>query len=216
MPNFSFKRPLLEDGGISGSSVNGNTTVVPGWSIGTSGGPVGPYDPQIVAFAGTDGDDTAVPGTANGGQIAFSNTTGANAFASLTSDVLGEAQANTLDTLTVASGDRLDIDPSDAVIELRRNGSVVASAMATAASLPHGTVTDFSTSFISFASGGDLQVRLRQQGVDTGVTQADFDNVRWDATPVVPEPVTYAMFGTGPISLAFFAVANRRKQRQAV
>jgi hypothetical protein len=131
----------------------------------------------------------------------------AGTFALTSGDLATVADSMTY-TLIVALGDRNTGTPFFSTdIQLLDNGSVVANSSATAAQIPDGTFTDFSTAFTTGPgdplSGGTLAIRL--QGVSNVflVRVSDFDNVRLDGSaaavvpPAVPEPTSLLLLSTG-------------------
>ena len=123
--------------------------------------------------------------------------------------------ANTTYTLTVDVGDRTDLDPGGPVLRLGTGTTYGANLLAgtvvsdttpvNGAGASDGWetwITTFTTGATPTGLGDALRVELRNDAT----TQALFDNVRLDASPV-PEPSTTALLGLGGLAL----ILRRRK-----
>jgi hypothetical protein len=113
---------------------------------------------------------------------------------------------NTTYTLTVAIGVRLDFAGATGSLALYNGtdstGTVLAASVAFAPAT--GTFEEYSVSFTTGATvSGDLTIGLTHQSGG----QVSFDNVRLDATPVIPEPSSYAMMAGG---LCLLAIRRKR------
>ncbi len=114
-------------------------------------------------------------------------------------------------TLTVAVAYR-GIGHSDGTISLLAGGTSVASISTGSLTT---TFTDFSTSFTTAPSGDlrvglPLTVELRVNGITDFELEAEFDNVRVDASPAAaPEP------GAGMLVCAALGVFGARRNRSA-
>lgn len=197
VPNFSFEDPALSDG-LS----TANNAPIPDWNIENPGflpNAAGTFNPTS-AYPGSTGDTSPLPGTGEGFRAAylrFSATTSPLSISLVSAASLATVDENTRYTLTVALGNRVvgEQHPFDGTIELLVNGAVAATLTTNASSLPQGTFTDFSTSFITSVgdprSGGNLTVRLVESKPAGPVNNftGDFDNVRLDATVLPPPPV---------------------------
>ena len=190
VPNFSFEEPDVAEG--TPGAVSGWTALLIG-----GGGTPAVRDPVNAQYAGGTGNNTLLPGSAQGGQAAYFAFT-ENGSGMTTSIAGTTVQANTLYTLTVALGDPLDRDPGTVFLRLTVNGSVAATTTISPTSIPSGTFTDFSVALGPFASndsrvGGSLGIELRMSGgFRSAGYGADFDNVR--LTSAVPEPTTLWAF----------------------
>lgn len=176
-----------------------DSTVVPtDWTAFNEAGStdMGSGHPNGVQY--TSNNPLAAP--ADGNQYSYINIFSAGTTGGIYQDV-GALQANTDYTLTVAIGSRLDRINSPGIISLLDGFDNTGSLLATGGGLSgtQGTWEDFTASFTTGASvSGDLIVELSV--APAGTIQADFDNVRLDASPV-PEPSTYALLGGGLFSL---------------
>ena len=206
VPNFSFENPDVSDSFTSAG--------VPDWLFASSSGfgAAEVLDPPAATYTGTGGNNTPLPGSGQGGQLADINTFSAGfagTYTLTTATDLATVTDNTLYTLTVALGDRKTGTPFPVTaIDLLVNGTLVASTSASAATIPDDTFTDFSTSFSTGTAdpltGGGLKIRLRAESQTFQVFVSDFDNVRLDQTAApapVPEPGTLVLLGCGLISL---------------
>jgi hypothetical protein len=74
-------------------------------------------------------------------------------------------------------------------------------------------MVDVNVGYISGAAvpAGNLYVWLGSTGSAVSNDRAHFDNIRLDATPVIPEPATVALFGIGAVGA--LAIARRRCRR---
>ena len=115
------------------------------------------------------------------------------------------AQANTLYTLTMLVGNRLDADFVGYQVELWAGGTRLAqddsSQLPTDGQFLLSTVQYFVAAGDTVA-GSALEIRFRSFGYQTV-----FDDVKLDATQRVPEPALLALLGLGG------AAAVRRKRR---
>ena len=184
--NFSFELPAKAD----------NSWSLPPTSwLGV--GSAGNFNPTNSAYSGTTGDPGAdsIPGTGLGHHVAFTKGGGQ------LSQQVGMLQANSLYTLTVAAGQRLDnpsVPPS--FIELRATsaaGTVLASAaVTTTQDTFQDTVLVLNSTTFPGEIGNDLYIALRSSG--TSIYQTNWDNVRLDSSnlavpaAVIPEPFTMA------------------------
>ena len=148
-----------------------------------------------------------------GDQYAYLEAPSLGTTSTLTTDnSLATVSSGTVYTLTAALGHRLDNSrrPDDYLIELLVDGNPVASNTLVDAhtNLPGGEWVNLSTSFTALDSGGDLTIRLSHSSDDSTFRQGAFDNIRLDATALVPEPTT-ALGLLGLVTSAFF----RRRRR---
>jgi hypothetical protein len=217
VPNDTFQNPDVADGGQL-AIVTLDTTTIPGWTASLAGAGItqgGLRDPQDAQFAGATGNDSPLPGTADGGQAVFLNgSLVGNTQVFVTVDPLATVEAGQTYTLTVAVGNALDSDPGDVAIQLTVNNSVVAQTTANDASLLEGTFTDLEVVYVAPATGpqvgGGLKIRLRQANTAGGGQVAYFDRVELE-DGVVPEPAAPLLLVTGAAAL----VAARRVRRRS-
>jgi hypothetical protein len=216
VPNDTFDGPDIADGATL-AIVTLDTTTIPGWTASLAGAGIsqgGIRDPQDAQFAGTTGDNAALPGTADGGQtVFFRGSLAGNTEVFVTVDPLATVEAGETYTLTVAVGNALDSDPGDVAVQLTVNNSVVAQTMANAAGLPDGTFTDLQAVYVAPASGpqvgGVLKIRLRQLVTGAGNQFAYFDRIELE-DGAVPEPAAPLLLATGAAALAGARRVRRR------
>lgn len=145
-------------------------------------------------------------GIPDGNNVAFSHT-GGGTISQILSDVL---TANTLYTLSVNVGDRLDLTFSGYSINLLAGSTVLAS---TSTPVPlNGRFATATVQFQTLATHANLGALLQIQLITTPGGQVNYDNVRLDGTAVaaVPEPASIAMWSLGALGMMF----ARRKRQQ--
>jgi hypothetical protein len=187
--NFSFETPNV--GGDGGFDSNPPSTIITGWNILSGQG--GVLDPNSAAYTGA--------GATNGVQVAYSN-------GGTISQILSSNLAlNTLYTLAVDVGSRKDFPSPGYSIQLLAGGNVIGTSL-----LPPPVINTFVTATVSFFSGlsnpnagSALEIRLISNGVQT-----NFDNVRLDASPQVPEPVSLCIWAGFGLIAAGGAYRRRR------
>jgi hypothetical protein len=219
VPNFSFEAPVRADGNFTATASNNDTTAVTNWIAGLPGSSmsVGVQNPMDAQFAGTTGGPLPAPG--DGNQSAYINlySTTSGQTATLTSqNSLGTIQDNSIYTLTVALGRRLDADDPETVsISLLANGTPIPGAITTilGTTLTPGTYEDYSASFSTSLlgdplAGQSLTIQLAHSKVagTPGNMQMNFDNVRLNVeevppVPPAPEPSTWLLMVIGIVGL---------------
>jgi hypothetical protein len=203
VPNFSFETPAL--------GLGNNTTENPSNWVLSATVQGGVYNPTDDAYPGaTTGP---LPAPALGDQLAYINITASGPTpASLTTAApTGVAGANTVYTLTVAVGRRVNVAADERFrIALLLDGSPVSAAVLSGTSIPAGTFTDLTTTYTSPSAGGNLDVRLTYEadGEVVGISQANFDNIRVGVAPV-PEPAT--CLAAAAVGLATDAALRSRR-----
>ncbi len=200
IPNFSFETP---DGGVDLVTATASFQSNPNASWLRSGN-WGVQDWVNAQFAGSTGDASVLPGTADGYQAAFMSS-GATIFQDL-----GVLLPNTEYTFTVAVGNRLDRADSNLVtLSLINGNNLSGNVLVTGASTTSpadGTFEDFSVSFTSAADvTGNLVIAINSH---TASSQLVIDNVRLDAS-AIPEPSAFAALA-GIVGLGFAASRRRR------
>lgn len=159
------------------------------WS---NSGDSGAFNPDAGAFAA---------GAPEGENVAFSSVGGPT----ISQVLAATAQANTLYTLTMLVGNRLDALFGGYQTELWAGGTMLAqdngSQTPTDGQFLLSTVQYFVAAGDA-AAGSALEIRFRSLGYQTV-----FDDVKLDATERVPEPALLALLGLGG------AAAVRRKRR---
>ena len=200
VPNFSFEKPDVPDGG----AVAG----VESWTfIGNGGAVAGIHDQLDDQYAGATDNLSPLPGSGLGNQNAFIQITPAatDLFGRLFVEGLGTVEAGMKYELAVALGNRLDADAGTVTLMLTVDGSSVASLVVPESSVSEGTFADFSVGFSTLLVGdpnvgGELGVELRMDVSGSGpVVQGNFDNVRVEAT--VPEPGTFVVLAVGGVAM---------------
>lgn len=199
--NFSF-----EDDVASGPGQV--VTFVPsGWVSFNQGAP------SDIGSQWADGVDytinTPLATPAEGNQYCYVNMFNPAVTGGIFLDV-GELLANTQYTLTVAIGSRADRMNSPGIISLINGIDNTGTVLATGGGIPatQNTWQDYTISFTTGNSvSDDLIIALSVLGNGTTI-QADFDNVRLDAT-AVPEPSTVALCLVGGLGM----VGLIRRQR---
>ena len=170
-----------------------------GWTASNSfAGYAGTFQPSTAPTAAfTRLDDLASnafingSGTGNGG----ANTPGAFLIQTVTNTVAGN-----LYTLTVDMGWRSDNAAFNSEADLVINGTTIVKALGTTP--VQGSWSTFTATFAASTDGQSIAIKL----LNTGLSQANFDNVTLNA---IPEPGTIAMTAIG---LGVLALGFRRKR----
>ncbi len=215
--NFSFENPSLAAGAYTQDPGTGcNSPCVPGsisgWvdtvQLGSFAGVF--YPTTAYVGSGSSPSGTDVP---DGVQVAYLS---GNTSASLVQDVNTVVLANTLYTLSVDFGARVDSVPlpSSYGIELfNPNTSAVFAPSACAAPVAGAFVTctiSFDSSVLVSSVGQELGIVLFSNGPDAG--EILFDNVQLGSQPETPEPGTIGLLGAG---LALIVALRRQAARQS-
>jgi hypothetical protein len=231
IPNGNFGLPEEPDDTFS-NTVDEPGTAVTSWTFfNTDNGSIaaGVWDPIDVNYTGTTGNNTALPGAGGVGQTAYiyleqlDDLNPQPLGGRLSIDLGTNVASNFIYTLTVAIADPKTIDyngsnvpvtSGDVTIRLLAGGDVI--AMNDDITTTDGTFNSFSTFYQSLPAndphlGMPLTIELLHTYSGVGFREADFANVRLDAT-FVPEPNSAAL---GFIGIAAIFVAGRRAGRQA-
>jgi hypothetical protein len=207
--NFSFEENLASG---PGQLVKGAPT---GWN---SFNQVNTGDIGSQWAGGSDFADPLVA-PANGNQYCYINLyDNPNASTGIYQEV-GALQPNTYYTLTVAIGNRGDLEELPGIISLINGINNTGIVLASNYGVPSAKNAwqDFTTSFITGASvSGDLTIELWVDPTITGdgnagTVQAAFDNVQLTATPVVlqsPTPETPIVSGSNLILMGTGGTPN--------
>lgn len=213
--NFSFEDPVVPDDGtfVLAPGASGTDFHAWGW-VKTTGSGFQDYGIENQGSgAYTDSDGSGTPLGGDGINNCFLNQSIDSGIANIFQDV-GALQPNTIYTLTVAIGQRLDRVNGSATIGLLNAESGNTDPWATGVTLASttdvssiaGSFQDFVTTFTTGSSvSGDLYVGAMYVG--DGTIQASLDNFRLDAT--IPEPGTAALAALGGLGL----LAWRRRTR---
>jgi len=199
--NGSFEIPDVGDGLWS--------TSVPNW---TFSGDAGVFNPQNGQFPGSTGDPgtDSLPTPADGHQHLYINTGEAT-------QTVGLIEDNTIYTLDVAVGDRLEPGVAGWTVELRSGTDTLAQLASTdpgalnpAAGTFVGNTLEWDASGSPFV-GQLMNVALIRLGTDG---QGAFDNVRISAAAaVIPEPATLLIWSL--LAGLGIGVGYRRRVRSA-
>ena len=187
--NFSFEttNPLTIPCGTGCAYNNGP---IPGWT--TTGGQQGTWQPSSAYF-------TSVP---DGSLVAYSNG------GTISQTLSASLAANTLYTLSVAVGNRLDAVVNNLattyIIQLFAGNTLLNSITGSNTTIPLGTFMDVSFNYLAGVTlpAGNLSIVLSSVG-----PQSVFDNVRLDATSV-SEPGSLTLLAAG-LGLALFMIRRR-------
>ena len=205
VPNFSFQSPV-QAAGTNSSGAAGSTTAITNWTIQTGAG--GVFFPN-----GNSGLGNPLPGTADGSQYAFAeSSSNAQVTSLLLTAGLGAIEDGKY-TLTVAVGHRNTAArlPDNYRIELLGDGNVLAFAELLDARnvIPAASFVDLTVTFdAAFADLGKLlNIRLIHSTDDGVFRQGAFDNVRLSFEAHVPEPTTAAL---GLLGAAGLMMRRRR------
>jgi len=207
VPNFSFESPAL-GAGANNNGGAGNTTAITNWTI--QSGSAGVFFPN-----GNGGLGNPLPGTANGSQYAYAESSdNAQVTSILLTGGLGAIELGAY-TLTVALGHRNTSNrlPDNYRIELLGDGGVLGFAQLLDARnvIPAGSFSDLTFTFnTSLADlGKNLNIRLTHSTDDGVFRQGAFDNVRLSfvAFVPIPEPATATL---GLMALGGLMMRRRR------
>ncbi len=183
-----------------------------------------PYSLGYVPLWNVDATGSALPGTAYAGFPALPQTTDGQVFAYVNPNggsadiwqaLTATFAANTQYTLSVDVIYRADYIDGPSTLQLLGGDLLASGALVASSTIGAGTPGNFVTQTVSFTTGsGDsilgkhVLVALSSSGSGS---QADWDNVRLDATPV-PEPETLALLLTGASALG---IARMRRRNPA-
>jgi len=137
--------------------------------------------------------------TADGNQYLYVNSFNGQGLKGVYQD-MGALKTNSIYTLTVAIGSRLDRINSPGIIKLIQGVNEGGTVLATGGGLPstQGTWQDYTVTFTTGPTvSGDLTVVLATQGA--GTIQADFDNVRLNVQ-TLSFPPPFLVSDTSPAS----------------
>jgi uncharacterized protein (TIGR03382 family) len=210
--NYSFETPIVATDGtfVTAPGASGANFNSWGWFKTTGSGfqDYGIENQGSGAYTGAAGSGTPLGGDGINNCFLNQSLTG-GALVNIYQDV-GSLLPNTIYTLTVAIGQRLDRVNGSATIGLIDTASGNANPWGTGTLLNSttgvssvaGSFQDFTTTFTTGSSvSGDLYVGAQYLG--DGTIQASVDNFRLDASPV-PEPGTMALAALGGMSLLFW------------
>jgi hypothetical protein len=224
VPNGSFESPAATSSSSPYDLTSTSSNLIDDWtavlSDGNGNNPYGVANNSILTSPGaSDASQSAYL------QVYFNSTN----TTLTTNSSLATIAANTTYTFTLAVGAPATPGTFDgtsgtdgesagqADFYLLANGASVTGETVANTSVSQGTLTDYSISFTTGASGGVIGDALTIQleadkafypgaAADPGNEAVIFDNLRLTETP---EPSTYAMLLVGGMSLLFFARRNR-------
>ncbi|MCC7349269.1 MAG: hypothetical protein IT446_01750, partial [Phycisphaerales bacterium] len=177
IPNFGFENPVLSDN-------NYTTNSVPGWTITPgSGSDGGVWNATASHFS---------PQAPEGSNIAYLETPSSSSTDAVLSQVLGEnLAANTHYELKVEVGYPNTTAGKGYKIQLLAGGVVLAeddnSMTLTQGGWKTASLT-FNTSANPSQLGQAMEIRLIAKASSGTYKQVEFDNVRLDALPILPDP----------------------------
>jgi hypothetical protein len=146
---------------------------------------------------------TPAPG---GGYMAYSNGS------TLSQDLGVTANPDSLYTLSVWVGNRLDNPGTDFTISLDAGSTVLATMTAPTGSITPGTWQDEILTYTSgdVAPTGDLTIVLESDGVQTDFADVQLTDPYVGQVQATPEPSSFLMLGMGLLGLMGMAVAGRK------
>jgi hypothetical protein len=231
VPNFSFETPADTSATVpyhilGTTNSTGATDPLTDWNYTTN---------NVRGYGVVATSTLTTPGTSQGSQAAYLQVYNGGNFGTLTTaNSLGVITPFTLYTLTVAVGAPATFTGSpatggvttagktagEAIFGLTGNGTIFASQSVAPNLVSQGTLVDYTVTFTTGASGGDIGKALGISleslkddypgNVDPGYESDIFDNVRLTAVSTIPEPSTYAMIGLGLLSLFAFGKFRKR------
>jgi hypothetical protein len=195
-----------------------------------TGGNSGVENPGDAAFPGTTGDPGTIPG-GDGVQNVYINQVGpaTNGELGIFQNIDAAAPiiaSDTVYTLTVGIGNALNVPDETFAVRLVATSPAGSTTIAEATGnadtyAPQGRFLDISAASSPLITnnlvGNGLQIQLvntNSADFDTNTLagiQVNFDNVRVDASPSVPEPTALGFFGI----IGLTALGRRRRQQGA-
>jgi hypothetical protein len=184
--SFETYNPLTSS---CGTGCAFNSGPIPGWT-----GTGGSWEPNSTYFSAPPPDGNIVAYT-NGGTIS--------------QDLGTTLLSNSIYTLSVFVGNRLDGDSGVYSIAIYAGGTLLDSLSGSGSSIPAGTFADeiFAFSTGSTVTPGDLSIILSNPSGG----QADFDNVSLTVAPstAVPEPTPLVLLVAGVAFVGLFSLLRR-------
>jgi hypothetical protein len=220
--NHSFEDPTISDGAFVTSGPG--TGTLNSWSFAVDNGgsfeDFGIENPGGGAYTGATGAGT--PAGADGINVAFLNQDNEGLVTTVFQNV-GALQANTVYTLTVAIGQRLDrvngpveialLNAATGATDVFATGTILNST--TGVSGTNGAFEDFTATFATGALvSNDLYIGARFLETADNFIQGSVDNFRLDAT-AVPEPTSFLMVGSALGSVLLFSRKHKECCRRA-
>jgi len=222
VPNATFQNPDVADAAFTDTNKD-PVNAVPNWTFTHSGNgtlTAGVWDPASVDYTIAGGNNTQLPGTAQGGQAAYIFLEQTNPATPLllsgdltTSAPVAIIESETSYTLTVALGRAKNVPVGDVTVALTISGFPIAEVLVPAASITQDTFNDFSVNLTTFAkypfAGEELDARVTHTYGGAIDASLDIDNVRFDVTRV-PEPGTAS---AALLALGAVLPMSRRRRR---
>jgi HpiC1 cyclase/PEP-CTERM motif len=206
VPNASFQNPDVADNAFT--DTNSNANAIPNWTFAVTERPAiaivsgGVWDPGVTDYTVAGGNNTALPGDAQGGQAAYIylDQNGGIPTGTLSGEInsaaLTTVASDTKYTLTVALGRGIGILVGDVEISLVAAGFPLGSIEISPAQIPQNTFTKFILELTTFEEypfeGLELSARISHTYAGPGSASLDIDNIRFQSDPV-PEPGSAAM-----------------------
>jgi hypothetical protein len=195
--NYSFEDPKLNNPGDYNSTITGwdrNTSAVAASVEYYNGGHFTANNPLVAPADGFQG-------------VSINTNDGGSGIRGMIYQNVGLLLPQTTYTLTVAMGARLDFGGASGSFAMYNGNDLTGALLVSSAVFAPaaGTFQEYSVTFTTGATvSGNLVVAL----IHNDAGQVSFDNVRLDATSVIPEASSSALIASG---LCLLAVRRKRR-----